>query len=82
MAEEDVASLKRDVQQILFYLKNDDAADRKGLISEVTELKRSFSEFIQSYKTDKAVRKAQIGIIATIGGGAAFILEFIIKLIF
>ncbi|MES2287542.1 MAG: hypothetical protein V4547_17745 [Bacteroidota bacterium] len=81
MAEEDVASLKRDVQEILFYLKNDNKADRKGLIAEVAELKKGFSEFVTAYKTDKAVKKGQLGVIATIGAGVALVIEWLIKTI-
>lgn len=82
MSDKDVEVLKRDVQQILFYLKNDDDADRKGLIAEVAELKKGFADFLQAYKIEKAIKNAKVGLIASIGAGLAVAIEFLLKYIF
>lgn len=79
MSDKDVEVLKRDVQKILSYLHNDDETGTKGLVAEVALLKKSFTDFTVSYKVEKAFKKGQIAVIATIGGGIAFFIELVVK---
>ena len=79
MSERDVETLKKDVQKILSYLHNDDDTGKKGLVAEVHDIKKSFNEFVVSYKTAQAFRKGQVAVIAVIGGGVACLIQIIIK---
>jgi hypothetical protein len=81
MSDKDVEVLKRNVDKILNYLHNDEGTGAKGLVSEVAELKKSFSEFKIKYETSQAVRKATIGAWATFGGFVALAAKWVGSLI-
>ena len=78
MSEHDVEVLKRDVQKILSYLHNDEETGIKGLVAEVSSLKKSFNDFIVAYSLEKAFKKGQIAIIGSIGGLVTVVAELII----
>ena len=82
MSDKDVEVLKRDVQKILMYLHNDDDTGKKGLVFEVEKLQKDFSSFKTKYETAQAVKKATIGVWATIGGVVALIAKWAVTLIF
>lgn len=77
MSDKDVEILKRSVDKILFYLHNDEGTGNKGLIAEVKQLSHDFNEFKSKYETGQAVKKATIGVWATIGGFVALIARWV-----
>ncbi len=78
-------SLKR----ILFYLDNDNKTGKKGLVTEIDDLKtevaglkNTLTNFIAEYRQAQAVQKAKVGLLSLIGGGiVAFITQVILRVI-
>ncbi len=82
MSHDDVEILKTKVDKILFYLHNDEGTGEKGLIAQVKVLQKDFSEFVIAYKTEKAIKKAKLGVIGAIGGGVVtFLIWFVEQII-
>jgi len=77
MSDKDVEVLKRNVDLILHYLHNDEGTGTKGLVAEVSDIKKSFIDFKIKYETSQAVRKATIGAWATIGGLVVLIAKWV-----
>lgn len=71
MSDKDVEVLKKKMDQVLFYLHNDEGTGQKGLVAEVKELKVKVDSFITNYDKAQAIKKATIGAWATIGGVVA-----------
>ena len=69
MSEKEVAALSKKLDQIMFYLHNDDKTGHKGLVSKVEDLHNDFHDFKNKYETNQAIRKTAMGIYGAIGAG-------------
>jgi len=59
MSESEVRTLNKKVDKIILILQNDDETDKKGLVSEFIDLKRSFYVFVNQYNIDQALKKGK-----------------------
>lgn len=59
MSESDVQKLNRKMDRILLILENDASTGAKGLVTQVTELKLNFYQFINKYNIDQAVKRGK-----------------------
>lgn len=71
----DQKDIKDDLKRLLFYVENDPKTGRKGIVTDVEDLKNSqdglrktMVDFISDYRQDQAVKRAKIGVIGMIGG--------------
>jgi len=60
--------LEKKVDRILFILENDDATDKKGLVSRVTSLEERLKDFISQYNNDQSYKKGRNAVISFIFG--------------
>ena len=59
MSETEVKSLNRKMDRILLILENDASTGAKGLVTQVTELKVNFYQFVNKYNIDQAVKRGK-----------------------
>lgn len=78
MSQDEVQVLNAKMDKVLGYLHNDSGTGELGLVAgfnahkkEFIEHKTEFKDFKHKYEKDQAVRKAKIGVWATIGGAVA-----------
>lgn len=81
-----IDGLDNNVKIILFYLNNDAATGKKGLVQDVADLKDEiiavkdeFSEFVHEYKKKEAVKNARVGVISAIVSGGITLVAWIVK---
>lgn len=81
MSEDQVETLKRDIQKILSYLHNDEDAGKKGLVADFADHKQKVNDFIVKYESDQAVKKAKISTWGMVGGGVVAFILWVGKLV-
>ena len=80
------SDIKDSLNRILFYLENDSRTGRKGIVTEmedmkesITDLRNSVVRFIAEYRQAQAVKNAKVGLIGALAGGVVTGIAWIIK---
>lgn len=80
--------IKDGLNRILFYLENDSRTGRKGLVTDVEDLKEDFKDlrntltnFIAEYRQAQAVKNAKVGLIGALAGAAVTGIGWLIKIL-
>lgn len=88
MASE-VQEIKDVLHRILFYLENDPKTGKKGLVTDVEDVKQhvrsveeKLDEFIYEYNKAQAVKAAKASVWGIIGGGVVSAVIWLIKHLF
>lgn len=89
MSKEEILSIEKKLDRVLFYLNDDPATGKKGLVSnaesldtKILALNKKVDVFINEYETDKKVKAAKIAAYASAGGGVALVGKYLISLLF
>lgn len=84
-----IEEMEKKIDQVLFYLHNDNHTGKKGLVQEMHDLKTEIfnvkvdiTAFINEYKKQEAVKNARIGVIAVVVSAATSIAGYLFKIIF
>lgn len=82
----DIQKIHDDLHRILSYLENDGKTGRKGLVTEVEDLKKELDStkqtmvnFIAEYRKDQAVKYAKNAVWGMVGAAAVTIAWWLVK---
>lgn len=82
-----IEEMEKKIDQVLFYLHNDNHTGKKGLVQEMADLKNEIfnvkvdiTAFINEYKKQEAVKQAKVGVIAALVGGSASLVVWLVKI--
>lgn len=84
----EMQEIKDSLHRILFYIENDPKTGRKGIITDVEDIKTNIIDltqkvdgFIVEYNKAQAIKNAKIGLISSICGGIAACVVWLIKML-
>lgn len=80
MTPEEKSQIDRKLDKIIGYLHNDKDTGKPGLIAEFNAHKEKMENFVTKYNEEVAVKKAKIGLIATICGAAGAFIFGLLKI--
>lgn len=72
---EDLKALEKKVDRILFYLESDTHTNQKGLVEDVSEMRKELSDLI----TREKILHAKVTLLGTIGGFLALFISWVFE---
>lgn len=85
MSENEVRILNRKMDRILLILENDAGTGSKGLVTQVSDLRDNFHNFVHQYNIDQATKRGKDTVWkivwGAVGAGLLAVGKFIVGLI-
>lgn len=76
MAPTKIDEMEEKLNQVLFYLHNDDKTGKRGIVQDIYDLKKD----VHSIKSEIADFKTRIGILSIVASGIVTLAGWLIKL--